>query len=396
MQKRVVVPIILVLAAVAIALYLFMGRDIGGSSGESKDRIEVSGNIELNEVNVAFKTSGRLIERNVSEGDFVKAGQLIARLDRDQLLAQRDRALAELQSANSMLAQAETSLAWRRQNQEAELEQRQADLDSYQARLQELKSGARPQEIEEAKATVASAQAEYERAKRDWERAQTLYNNDDISTAQYDQYRSRWEGAEAALNQAKERQDLVLAGPREEQINAASAQVQRSRAALKMVESNSLEIKRLQQELPLRQAEIARAEANLALIDSQLADTIAASPVDGVVLVEAADVGEVLAAGTTIVTIGDIDHPWLRAYINETDLGRVKLGAGAKITTDSYPGKEYEGRVSFIASEAEFTPKQIQTQEERVKLVYRIKIEVENPQHELKSNMPADAVILLE
>jgi HlyD family secretion protein len=146
----------------------------------------------------------------------------------------------------------------------------------------------------------------------------------------------------------------------------------------------------------LRQAEVARSEANLALIESQLADTVAVSPTDGVVLAKAANVGEVLAAGTTVVTIGDIDHPWLRAYINETDLGRLKLGTKAKITTDSYPGKEYEGRISFIASEAEFTPKQIQTQEERVKLVYRFRIEVDNPQHELKSNMPADAVISLE
>ena len=111
---------------------------------------------------------------------------------------------------------------------------------------------------------------------------------------------------------------------------------------------------------------------------------------------KSADVGEVLAAGTTVVTIGDIEHPWLRGYINETDLGKVKLRTKAKVTTDSYPGKVYPGRVSFIASEAEFTPKQIQTQQERVKLVYRIKIEIENPQHELKSNMPADAEIVLE
>jgi HlyD family secretion protein len=131
-------------------------------------------------------------------------------------------------------------------------------------------------------------------------------------------------------------------------------------------------------------------------VDAQLADTLAVSPVDGVVLVKSADVGEVLAAGATVVTIGDVDHPWLRAYINETDLGRVKLGSKARITTDSYPGKIYDGRVSFISSEAEFTPKQIQTQEERVKLVYRIKIEVDNPKHELKSNMPADAEIVLE
>jgi HlyD family secretion protein len=140
--------------------------------------------------------------------------------------------------------------------------------------------------------------------------------------------------------------------------------------------------------------EIDRQRAQVALIDSQLTDTVAASPIDGVVLVKSANVGEILAPGTTVVTIGDIDHPWLRGYINEQDLGRVKLGTKAKITTDSYPGKVYWGRVGFIASEAEFTPKQIQTSEERLKLVYRIKIDVENPQHELKSNMPADAEIV--
>jgi len=391
MQKRIVALILLVLILVAAALF-FLNRK-GRNPG---NQIVVSGNIELTEVNIAFKTAGRLIERSVDEGDTVKKGQVIARLDQDQLLAQRNREEAGRQSARSLLAQAETALAWQRGNQAAELEQRRAELASYQARLQELKSGSRPEEIQEAKAAVDSAQAEYDRAKRDWERAQTLYKNDDISTAQYDQYRSRWENAEAMLKQTKERQALVLAGPRKEQIEAAEAQVERARAALKMAESNALEIKRREQELLLRQAEIARARANLALIESQLADTVAISPVDGVVLVKAADVGEVLAAGTTVVTIGDIEHPWLRAYIHETDLGRVKLGTRAKVTTDSYPGKEYEGRVSFIASEAEFTPKQIQTQEERVKLVYRIKIDLKNPNHELKSNMPADAVLVLE
>ncbi len=390
MRKRILIVVIVLLAALG-AYLLFSDR----AGKNANDQIIVSGNIELTEVNIAFKTSGRLIERTVDEGDVVKKGQLIARLDRDQLLAQRDREAAGLQSANSQLAQAETALAWQKGNQAAELEQRKAELASYEARLQELKSGSRPQEIQEAKAAVDSVQSEFDRAKRDWDRAQTLYKNDDISTAQYDQYRNRWENAEAMLKQTKERQALVLAGPRIEQIDAASAQMDRARAALKMAESNALEIKRREQELPLRRSEIARAAASLAMIESQLADTMAYSPVDGVVLVKAADVGEVLAAGTTIVTIGDIDHPWLRAYINETDLGRIKLGTKAKITTDSYPGKEYEGHVSFIASEAEFTPKQIQTKEERVKLVYRIKIDLQNPEHELKSNMPADAVLHL-
>ena len=326
----------------------------------------------------------------------VKKGKVVARLDRDQLMAQQAREQAGLDSAQAQLAQARTALEWQKQTLAADVEQKKGDLASMEARLAELENGARPQEKLDAQAAVDSAASEVERAKKDWERAQALYKNDDISTAQFDQYRNRWESAEAALKQAKERNSLVLAGPRSEQIKAQAALVERARGALKMAEANTLEMKRREQELATRRAEIDRSHANIALINSQLADTVATSPVDGVVLVKSADVGEVLAAGTTVVAIGDIEHPWLRGYINETDLGKVKLGTKAKVTTDSYPGKVYPGRVSFIASEAEFTPKQIQTQQERVKLVYRIKIEIENPQHELKSNMPADAEIVLE
>ena len=390
MRKRIIV-IVLALAVVAAAVYAFRGRN-----RTPDGRIVVSGNIELTEVNIAFKTAGRLIERNVDEGDAVKKGEVLARLDRDQLVAQREREAAALESAQAQLAQAETLLEWQKATLAGDLEQRQADLSSNQARLLELKNGSRPQEKQEAHAAVEAAQAELDRAQRDWDRAQTLFKNDDISASQYDQYRNRWQSTQAALKQAQEREALVLAGPRSEQVEAAAEQVNRTRGALKMAEANTLELKRRQQELTARRAEIARARANLALIDSQLADTVAVSPVDGVTLVKAADVGEVLAAGTTVVTVGDIDHPWLRAYVNESDLGKVKIGSKARITTDSYPGKVYNGRVSFIASEAEFTPKQIQTQEERVKLVYRIKIEVDNPHQELKSNMPADAEMVLE
>jgi HlyD family secretion protein len=390
-MKKWMIVIVLAAAAAGGAVYAWRG-----SAHKTSNRLKISGNIELTEVNIAFKTAGRLVERAVDEGDAVKKGQVVARLDRDQLLAQRDRETASGQAAVAQLAQAQTSLEWQRSTLTADLEQKRADLASLEARLAELENGARPQEKLDAKAAVDAAAAELDRAKKDWDRAQTLYKNDDISTAQYDQYRTRSESAQAALNQAREREALVLAGPRAEQVKAQAALVERARATLKMAEANTLEMKRREQELPARQAEIARNRANVALIDSQLSDTIAIAPVDGVVLVKSADVGEVLAPGTTVVTIGDIDHPWLRGYVNETDLGRVKLGSKALVTTDSYPGKVYNGRISFIASEAEFTPKQIQTQQERVKLVYRIKVEVENPRHELKSNMPADAEIVLE
>jgi HlyD family secretion protein len=390
MKKRILV-IVLVLAAAGAAVYAFRG--VGRAPG---NRMVVSGNIELTEVNISFKTAGRLIERNVDEGDRVTKGQVIARLDRDQLVAQQSRETAGWESSEAQLAQAETALAWQRATMAGDIEQRRADVASNEAKLQELQNGSRPQEKQEARAAVESAQSEFDRAKKDWDRAQPLYKNDDISTQQYDQFRNRFESADAALKQAKDREGLVLAGPRVEQINGQQAQVEHARGALKMAEANSLEIKRREQELTTRRAEIGRSKASLSLIDSQMADTVATSPVDGVVLVKAADVGEVLAPGTAVVTVGDIDHPWLRGYINETDLGKVKIGSKANVTTDSYPGKIYQGRVTFISSEAEFTPKQIQTQQERVKLVYRIKIQVENPQHELKSNMPADAEIVLE
>ena len=391
-MKKKLIPVI-VLAVVAAVVV------IGGRSwfhrGDGRS-IRVSGNIELTEVNIGFKTAGRLIERTVDEGDLVKKGQLIARLDRDQLTAQRDSGAAGLSSSQDQLAQAATSLAWERETLAADIQQRRADLAAAEARLAELKNGSRPQEIQEAKAAVDAAQSEFDRAKKDWDRAQTLFKDDDISASQYDEFRNHWQSADAALKQANQRAALVFAGPRVEQVDGAAAQVEHARGALKMAEANGLELKRREQELATRSAEIERSKANLAQVDAQLADTLAVSPVDGVVLVKSADVGEVLAAGATVVTVGDIGHPWLRAYINETDLGKVKLGSKVRITTDSYPGKVYDGRVSFISAEAEFTPKQIQTQEERVKLVYRIKIDVDNPRQELKSNMPADAEIVLE
>lgn len=362
---------------------------------ETSDRILVSGNIELTQVDIAFKTSGRLIERTVNEGDTVQKGMVIARLDREQLLRQRDTAMAALQTAQAQLAESESALSWQKETMQADLQLRNADLSAAESQLLQLKNGSRPQEIQEANAAVSAAQSQYDQAKKDWDRAQSLYKNDDISTSQYDQFRTRFESAEANLKQTKEKAGLVQAGPRAETIETASAQVARARASLRMGQANSIETKRREQDLVARHGDIQRARAQIALIDTQLADTIAVSPIDGVVLVKAADVGEVLAPGTSVVSVGDVEHPWLRAYIKERDLGRVKLGAKAKITTDSYPGKVYDGRVSFVSSEAEFTPKQIQTTEERVKLVYRIKIEIDNPRHELKSNMPADAEVLV-
>jgi HlyD family secretion protein len=363
---------------------------------EDTNRIVLSGNIEMTQVDIAFKIPGKLIERNFDEGDAVPKGAVVARLDRESLLRQRDQAEAALSVAEAQLAQAKTGVVVQRETSEAEIEQRKADLGGQQARLLELKNGSRPQEINEAKAAVKSADAEYERARRDWERAEVLHKSDDISTQQYDQARQHMTSAEAALNQTKQRLALASEGPRQEVIEQAASQVQRARAGLRMSEASALDIKRREQEVTARRAELARLRAQIGVVDSQLEDTIATAPVSGIVLVKSANPGEVLATGSTVLTIGDVEHPWLRGYVREADLGRVKLGMPVKVTTDSYPGKVYDGKLTFISSDAEFTPKQIQTTEERVKLVYRVKIDIDNRDHELKSNMPADAEIVLK
>ncbi len=386
-----IIPIVIVLIALTAAGLWWAGK----FRTDDPNVLKVSGNIELTQVDVSFKIAGKLVERAVDEGATVKKGMLIARLDRDLNERQKQRDEAGADSAQTQMVQMNTSVQLQRATLEADIELRKAEIAQAQAHLDELLAGSRRQEITQSQAMVTDARSQQDQASRDWERAQTLYKNEDISTSQYDQFRARFQSAGALLKQAEEKSAMVLEGPRKEEIASARAQLARSQAALRMSQANRFELKRKEQEINTRRAEIDRANAQVAISNSQLSDTAVYAPIDGVVLSKSAEPGEVLAAGTSVVMIGDLDHPWLRAYVNEKDLGRVKLGGKVKLSTDSYPGKAYWGTISFIASQAEFTPKQIQTQEERIKLVYRIKIDVANVNRELKSNMPVDAEILL-
>jgi len=390
MKKKLIAGTTIILFGAAGFLYSSWSRP------DSDNTIRLSGNIELTEINIAFKTSGKLTDLMADEGDPVHRGMILARIDQEQLQRQREKEQASLSAAASQWTQANTAAQFTNATTESDIALRQAELKHAQAQLDELLAGSRPQEVQHAAATLADARGQQAQATRDWERAQVLYKNDDISTAQRDQYFARYESTSALVRQAEEKYALVKEGPRQEQIAAAQAQVARANAALRLSSANWIELKRREQDISTKQAEVDKAKAQLAVIDSQLQDTVAAAPIDGMVLSKSADLGEVLAAGTKVLTIGDLDRPWVRGYIGEADLGRVKVGSEVRIKTDSFPGKVYIGRITFIADKAEFTPKEIQTSEERAKLVYRIKIEVDNKAHELKLNMPVDAEIILK
>jgi len=389
MKKRL--PILLLLAA-AGGGYWYWSQQQAASNGNV---LQVSGNLELTQVDMSFKTAGRITELTVREGEWVKKGQVIAKLDASQLEQQKARDTAAVSGAQSQLQQLQTSIEYQKATIDSDVALRKAELAQVQARLDDLLAGSRQQEIAQAQALVTDARAANDLAKAEWERAQVLYSREDISTSQRDQAKTKLDSTAAQLRQVEQRLALVQEGPRKEEITAARAAVARANAAIAAAEANRIEVRRKEQELTGRRAEIAKNRATVGMTEAQLADTTIVAPIDGVILLKAAEAGEVVAAGTTIVSIGDLDHPWLRAYINETDLGRVHLGGAVSLSTDSFPGKKYEGKISFISSEAEFTPKQIQTKEERVKLVYRVKIEVSNTEHELKNNMPVDAEIVL-
>jgi len=292
--------------------------------------IHLSGNFEITSAQVSFKIPGRVLQRVVSEGETVTNGQVVAFLDKTELA------------------------------QDAAMHQAGALANS--AALAELEAGTRPEEIIQAAAVVDIAKADALRVQSEFTRQQELFKGKVISPREFETAEASSRMAAAKMQESDARLMLLKNGPRAETINAARARLEEARQAV-------------------------------ALAETRLGYATLTSPLSGIVLSDTIENGEYVVPGTPVVTVGDLVNIWLRGYVNETDLGRVKLGQKVKITTDTYPGKVYEGRVSFIASQAEFTPKNVQTPKERVKLVYRIKVDVTNPDQELKPGMPADAEI---
>lgn len=426
------------MAAIVAAAALVLAGGLGWRwwSRPPAGVLVASGTIEATEMDASFKVSGRVVERAVDEGQRVAAGALIARLESPELEAEVDRLRASLQATETRLPQLRTEIAWReeltrRRIAEAEAalaarEHRLADLRSgarpseiaeaeaalafRRERLAELKSGSRPQEVQRAQAEAREAKAVLDNADTEYRRMERLYRQELIAAQARDAARTALDvalvqegpraeeirGAEAEVRQAEAALALVREGARPDEIRRAAAEVQQAQAALRLAEAGELEVVLTRQQVATARASIARDRAALAAAEAQLGNTVLLSPQSGVVLRKHVEPGEMIGAGTPVVTVADLGSIWLKIYIPEPQLGRVKLGQSVEVTTDSYPGKVYRGTVTFVSSEAEFTPKNIQTQEERVKLVFAVKVALENPSQELKPGMPADAKIRLD
>jgi len=313
---------------IAIAVGFGLGR-IGRDTGKSQDRLALYGNVDLRQIELAFNNSERIAEVLVQEGDRVTRGQVLARLETSRF--------------NSQAATA------------------QAELEAQQAVVQRLHHGSRPEEIAQAQANVASAKADRVNAEQQWRRQTALAeltSGRAGSQQDLDSAKAAFDSTSARLVVAEKNLELSTRGPRQEDIAQAEAQLRAD-------------------------------EAKLDLLHRQLVDSELASPSDAVVRSRLLEPGEMVSPQRPVFNLAIVDPKWVRAYVAEPDLGRIRSGMTASISADSFPGQSFSGWVGFISSVAEFTPKAVQTEELRSSLVYEIRVFVKDPQDQMRLGMPA-------
>jgi HlyD family secretion protein len=297
---------------------------------KEENSFTASGTIESVNVTVSAKSSGQIRKLNFIEGANVKTGDLLVEIDHDL--------------------------------QDIQLRQAESGVDLAEAQLKLLLSGARREDIKQSEELVKQAKINLDLAKTDFDRTSSLLKDNAITQKQYDDAKGRYDLTVTQYNSTKENLSKVKSIIRPEEIEQA-------RANLK------------------------HAVASVDLLKKYIEDCKIYAPVSGVVSKKFMEIGETVAPGASLLKISDLEIVNLVIYVPETDLAKIKLGQKADITIDAYKDKTYQGKIIFISPEAEFTPKNIQTNEERTKLVFAVKIEIANPQSELKPGLPADAKI---
>ena len=320
-------PRIVIAAVVLSAIGAFAAHRLMSAS-PGDAAIFASGTVEATQADLGFQVAGRLQSITVREGDQVAAGAELASLEHAELVAQRDMARAQVRVAQAM--------------------------------LDELTAGARREEIAHARAALAVAVERRDAAARDVERLQPLAEQSLVSRQSFDHQRTELGVAEGEVSKAKEQLQLLETGTRTERIAA-------------------------------QRASLAEAMATVSRIDAMLEQTVLRAPFAGTIVVRHREPGEALSAGLPVLTLRNFDDRWVRIYVPGDGVGRLSLGQPATITADGYESRRYTGHVSYIASVAEFTPRNVQTTEDRVKLVYEVRVRVSGDTSlDLKPGLPAD------
>ncbi len=393
MKKRIR---FLALVAVLAVAGTFIWRGMLNRNGNTPGTIAGNGIVEATEVEVSSRIAGRLLSLDAREGDRVTTGQLIAVLDGGDVAGQVEAARGNLAAAEALYAELKAgSRAEEVRRLQAQLEAARNSVQQAQARRDLVRSGSRRELLDQLRAAVSQAQVSLADAETELARVEKLEQQGAVPGRDLDQARTRRDLARAQVEQVRQRLAEAEAGARPEELREVEAAVASAESQVKAAQA-ALDLALAGARPETLEAARARGEAargNLHTAESVLDQTRILSPLDGRVTLRGAEPGEVITPGLPLVRLADLRKVWLRVYVPEALLGMVKLGQRAEVTTDSYPGKRYTGLVTEIAEKPEFTPKNVQTREERVKLVFGVKVEVDNPDQELKPGMPADALI---
>jgi multidrug resistance efflux pump len=352
------------------------------SGRAASDRLVLSGTIEADEINVGSKVGGRIAEVLVSEGQQVQAGQPIIRFESYDLEA-------KLADARAAVAGAEANLEkMRNWTRPEELVEARAEAEAARANLEMLRNGPRKQEVDAARADVEAAEADYEVARATLARVERLARGGVQSRQDYDNAKATFDRAAARRESARQKLSMLLEGTRKEEVARAERQYRQAAARLDLARSGAR-----REDIAAAEAQLSRARASLQQIETQVAELEVKSPADAHVEVLQVRPGDLINPGAAVATLVEIDRLWLRVYVPEPELGHVQLGEEVSVTVDTFGKEAFKGRIEELASRGEFTPRNVQTRDEREHQVFAARVRLDNSARKLRAGMAADVEI---
>ena len=414
LKFRAVILVVVALVVVGGGLWLLSGQ---AQAQSQTGALTASGTVEAVEINIAPELGGRVNEALVAEGGQVKAGQPVVRLDDTLLQSQIKQAQAAIAAAQAQRAAAQANYDLLKAGAQADqiavaqeaVRVAEAGVSGAQAQYAQLKTGVRSADIAAAQAAVAEVAAQLKVARDNHDQTLKCYDytkpdgkKDQVCPllgTSEEQARAALQAAQDAYDAAQKRLSQVKAGATRDELDAAQAQIDAAQAQQAMAQSQldllrtgarPQELSAAQAQVDAAQAQVDAANAALDVLKVQLDKLTLVAPADGVILARAIEPGEVAMPGATLLTLGKLDSLSITVYIPEDQYGQIKLGQSASVTVDSFPGQTFDAKVTYIANQAEFTPRNVQTSEGRATTVYGVKLSVSNVDGKLKPGMPAD------
>ncbi|MBL8172257.1 MAG: HlyD family efflux transporter periplasmic adaptor subunit [Acidobacteria bacterium] len=346
------------------------------------DALLFSGTIETREIRVGSKVGGRVQEVLVQEGQQVDAGQALVRFDMAELQAQKLQAQARIEQQSARLEKLQ------RGARPEEKAQAQAVSETARAQLEAIRTWPRPEEVEQARASVAAAEADANNAETAFQRISRLYQSGDLAQQEYDSAKFRADNARARRDSEKRRLELLLNGSRKEDIRAAEEKYRQAKEAEQLVLAGPRA-----EEITDARAQLAEAQARLEQLNVQMAEGEVKASANATVEVLTVRPGDLLAANQPVARLLERDQIYVRVFVPEPKLGLIKVGQKAKIKVDSFTDRTFDGVIEQINTQGEFTPRNIQSRDERNHQVFGVKVRIDNREGKLKAGMAADVTL---